>query len=989
MDTRQALPPGSALELPGMCCTIQKEIGRGSNAIVYQASYPDLLHPDETHTVLVKELFPFHPNCAIYRAEDGSIVHTAEGEECWQKHRRSFEYGNRIHLRLHRRHPELTGINWNSLSKNGTLYTVLGYTGGRSLSEEMIAPETDLRRLAIRMQLLLDALEDFHAEGYLHLDIAPDNILLIGRGRGERVMLIDYNSVHVAGNRDMEEGDAFSIKPGYTAPEVYSGRFKSVCEATDLYSVTAVFFRCLTGEALTPFQESRAYPPDVSDCPALRERPESVKAIVRQILYRGLQELPKRRFASVQVMQVQLQELIDRIDGVGVTHWALWEAGKKTVARTIRDNPAFAYLQEDELFPSDTVLENVSRLPTRQFIDGLLLPDGQNSLLTAPGGMGKTTALLRTVWLHTRRYSAGEPAMAYIPLLAYPAEATSFIVDRLLENLRFKSETQSYADARHHLRELLDQPLRTREGERPVLLLLLDGLNEVQGPTDALLKEIKELAALQGVRILITSRTGKPPDGFSGAALSPLSEENVAARLTEKGLLLPESAEMRELLRTPLMLSLFLRASLAEEKQLAVQSADDLIGAYFRSLTEKALDLPEDSPERWQTEAAVSFVLPAIAWEIQLKGRPLTDIELLPLVEKLYMLTKKKILFKRFSWIGYTAAIRGNTKNAEDWYGQIVHHILWKKLALLVRTDDGKYCLSHEIIGNYLAVDGKSIIEEINRHWVFRRLSAFLLCALLAAGGIWFAWPKQTPYDEEPASAVLAGGENAYQYATFRADGLLDITEQANSLASELCPSDGLPVSADEGQAVRKRLTSALKNFQNNMAYISTLSAKKGVANAQAGPLSERVSELLNSGDIFAGSGECFDEIHYWELLALEGRLGEDYSNLVSVLPILAEYDLIEEIYGVRFRNQLTMLAQTDAEIAETLFRLVVLPNLQEDAFDEATLRFAQGQQEESSRIFVRERLENRLQTLTASRVRVLKTAQSTAEAILDMSGRI
>ena len=120
------------------------------------------------------------------------------------------------------------------------------------------------------------------------------------------------------------------------------------------------------------------------------------------------------------------------------------------------------------------------------------------------------------------------------------------------------------------------------------MLLLLDGLNEVQGPTDALWKEIKELSALQGLRILITSRSEETPEGFSCAALSPLSEENVAAHLTEKGLLLPESAKMRELLCTPLMLSLFLRASLAEEKQLTVQSADDLIGAYFHSLAARS-----------------------------------------------------------------------------------------------------------------------------------------------------------------------------------------------------------------------------------------------------------------------------------------------------------------------------------------------------------------------------------------------------------------
>lgn len=931
MDTRQALPSGSALELPGMHCTIQKEIGRGSNAIVYQASYPDLLHPDETHTVLVKELFPFHPKCAVYRAEDGSIVHTEEGEECWQKHRRSFEYGNRIHLRLQRRHPELTGENWNSLSKNGTLYTVLGFTGGRSLSEEMSAPETDLRRLAIRMQLLLDALEDFHAEGYLHLDIAPDNILLIGRGRGERVMLIDYNSVHAADNRNTEEGADFSKKPGYTAPEIRSGRYNRICEASDLYSVTAVFFRCLTGEELKTSQMIRAYPPDVSDCPALRDKPEPVKAMVGQILFHGLQELPKRRFASVQVMQVQLQELIDRIDGVGVTHWALWEAGQKMVARTIRDNPAFAYIQEDELFPSDTVLENAGRLPTRQFIDGLLLPGGQNCLLTAPGGMGKTTALLRTVFLHTRRFSVNEPAMAYIPLLAYPAGATCFIVDRLLENLRFKSETQSYADARHHLRELLDQPLRSREGERPVLLLLLDGLNEVQGSTDALWKEIKELSALQGLRILITSRSEETPGGFSCAALSPLSEENVAAHLTEKGLLLPESAKMRELLCTPLMLSLFLRASLAEEKQLTVQSADDLIGAYFHSLTEKALrDLPQDSPERWQTEAAVSFVLPAIADAQQRKPR-LDEEELLRIVGRCYKLFSSRILRRAFpKWIGHSQEIRGEAATAEEWYGLIVHDILWKRLGLLLYTDQDGYHIPHQILCEYLARQEQENLGRIRKR---RKIQIglfsgiFLLFAALCFGVYW-GFIREKPYDDDRVNDVLAMAMCAYY----------DAVKQYQVMSALLDTASNNPNAYD---------TAA---YQKNADSLLTSSA-----DYYTGVTPEKLlSDALESGDYVSWDKEHkkLDSGSYERLVRLTPERRADYAPLVAVLTEIVGNRTHEtenkslaknEEYYKQYTAKLRDLLTYDAEIANRLIDETYFPFRKEDSFEYESYLYYRG----------------------------------------------
>lgn len=930
MDTRQALLSGTILDLPGMHCMIQKEIGRGANAIVYQASYPDLLHPDETHTVLVKELFPFHPERAIYRAEDGFIIHTEESEEYWQKHRRSFEYGNRIHLRMQRRHPELAGENWNSLSKNGTLYTVLGYTGGRSLAEEMVSPETDLRRLAIRMQLLLDALGDFHAEGYLHLDIAPDNILLIGRGHGERVMLIDYNSVHAVGKRDTQEG-AFSMKSGYTAPEIRSGRYYSVCEATDIYSVAAVFFHCLTGAALKESQMIRAFPPDVSDCPALRDRPESVKAIVQQILFQGLQHLPKRRCASVQAMQELMQELIDRIDGVGVTHWALWEAGKKTVTHIIRDNPAFSYIQEDELFPSDTVTDKAARLPTQQFIDGLLSPGRENTLLSAPGGMGKTTALLRTVWLHTRHYSSGEPAMAYIPLLAYPAGATGFITDRLLENLHFKAETQSYADARHHLRELLDQQLQTRDGERPVLLLLLDGLNEVQGSSEALLKEIKELSALHGVRMLITSRSGVAPEGFSGAELSPLSKESVAARLTEKGLLLPKSVEMRELLRTPLMLSLFLRTSTAEGKQLGVQSTDELIGAYFHSLTEKALrDLPEDSPVRWQTEAAVFFVLPAIADELQRRTR-LNNEELLRIVKRCYKLFSNRILRRAFpQWIGRGRAIRGDTTTAEEWYGLIVHDILWKRLGLLLRTEQDGYQIPHQILCEYLAQRHRENLGRIQKHRLIQ--TGLSTCAvflfLSICFGIYWGFIREKPYDDNRVNDVLSMAMCAYS----------DAVKQYKVMSELLDTASNNPSAYD------------MAAYQKNADSLLTASADYYMGVTPE----ELLSYALESGDYVSWDKEHekLDSGSYERLVQLTPERREDYAPLVAILTKIVgnrgheteDKSLVKnEEYYKQYTARLRDLLTYDAEISNRLIDETYYPFRKEDSFEYESYLYYRG----------------------------------------------
>ena len=50
-------------------------------------------------------------------------------------------------------------------------------------------------------------------------------------------------------------------------------------------------------------------------------------------------------------MREVFQELIERIDCVGVTAWSLWETGKRSVEKLIYDNPSFQHLKENDLYP--------------------------------------------------------------------------------------------------------------------------------------------------------------------------------------------------------------------------------------------------------------------------------------------------------------------------------------------------------------------------------------------------------------------------------------------------------------------------------------------------------------------------------------------------------------------------------------------------------------------------------------------------------------
>lgn len=898
MDHRRALTAGSMLDFPGMACTIEAEIGRGSNAIVYRGTYPDQLNREQRHTVLIKELFPLHAKGAIYRDDQGCIQREEAGEETFALHARSFEHGNRVHLSMLEKNPESTGGNLNTFSLNGTMYTVLGYTGGRNMGS---AGETaDLRLLTRRLLQLLDSLEAFHRNGYLHLDVAPDNILLIGQSSREQVMLIDYNSVYELGGQTGP--DYASVKEGYSAPEILMGGIPT--PAADLYSVTAVFFRCLTGAALTPFQRSRPKPPDVSHCPALRDQPDTVAEMVNQILRKGLQSLPRRRWQSTAEMRRDVEELMDRIDGVGITHWALWEGGRKLVDRAIRENASLAFIrQREELFPANVrTEEGKPPLPVNDYLVSLTAQPQRAAQLIAPGGMGKTTALLRGVMEQSKSYSAARPAILYVSLYGWRDEGTSYIHNRILENLHFRPDQKNFADARYTLDQLMQTPLQTPQGERPVLLLLLDGINEACGDTGPLLEEITALASLPGVSLLVSGRNAQPGLSFPAASLEPLTGADVAEGLARYGLLPPESEEMRRLLQTPLMLSIFLQSAREEGRQLLVNTREELLSTYFAALRTKELrNTPDDAERYWQVDAAIAFVLPAIAAELERKQCTLSDRELLPVVERCYRLFSKRLLRRAFpQWIGRSRAIRGQTANAEEWYGQIVHELLWKRLGLLTRDEQETYQISHQIIREYLCVLDQ---ENQRRVWRQRRKTAGILTAacalLLIVGGTIFCYCFQF-YNETYAESAYSYGVQNYVSAGDQYEQLLDLLDCA--------------VNEPE------RYSTQLSFYQNHVNYM------RPTIDRTAAKSAETLEKLLASGRVVSWSWKEVEASYYEDLYSLARDRQEEYEVLTGVLTWVMESPRGEK-YREEYQTLFSELIEVDATITARLYQIVCLPH--------------------------------------------------------------
>ena len=909
MDRRTTLGRGEVISFPGMVCEIEYLIGKGSNAVVYKGKYYDGLNEGLCHHVLIKEMFPYHPKGLIYRGENGEIVVHPDGKDVFDLHKHSFECGNRVHLNLLERYPDRIGANLNSFSQNGTLYTVMGYDGGRSLDFEFKGGANKLRDAADLMIDILDALDVFHSSGYLHLDISPDNVLRVGEGKFVRTYLIDYNSVHRID--ELRSGRALycSAKEGYTAPEVRHGELSSIGFTSDIYSAAAVFYWLLMGKAPSAYQLMCKNPPDARDSRLLDGAPETVSAMVRQILRRGLSSTVSRRYKDTEQMKADISELIDRIDGVGITHASLWEAGQRNVVGIIKQNPALRYITDEaELYPLRVADKNGNVQTVREVVDECTRDGGASFVLRAPGGMGKTTALLHTAISMNKGYSPASPAYLYVSLYDWNDSGDNFIRNRILENLKFKPDVTNLEDARRRLGQVLNKPVVTKNGNVPGYILLIDGLNEASGDTTSLFSELELLSKKKGTRVICTTRSTAEELPLPCYELSPLTRDDISNALSEKGLLLPENEEMQRHLSTPLLLSVFIKTAENSEKQIAYENPNELLSAYFDSLCLKETkDLPENAPQKWTAEVAVRLVLPSICGEISRKKHSLNKRELLAVVEKCWKTVSSRGMVKIFpEWIGHSKDICGGARHSEEWYGMIVRNLLWYRMGLLVKDSTDGYRIVHQNIEAYLNTLDRANQKKIRAHRNVNIAAGFCASGLAVLLGVfmWNFFIKPQPYNEEHTHTLLSGAVIAQSNMSGQVDGMLDVIDAQSPSEYEIYES-----------VLRSRIQ------YNSMLCSSGLTGSPEWAE-------DAFDRMTESGKVMPWSGEKLNEWAYTELFAASERGVEEYARYLDILSFLNDNPSYDEKYGDKFRSTLTELIETDAEISDVLYKLVLSPHL-------------------------------------------------------------
>ncbi|HEY4234372.1 MAG TPA: serine/threonine-protein kinase [Lacipirellulaceae bacterium] len=197
-----------------------------------------------------------------------------------------------------------------------TPFLVMQYVPGRSLQARVDedGPLTVEEVLRIGMQAAA-GLAAAHAQGLVHRDVKPSNILL--EETVERAVLTDFGLARAINDASLTQTGVLAGTPFYMSPEQATG--EAIDHRSDLFSLGSVLYFMATGHP--PFRAEGALAVLHRIC---REphRPvwqlnQSVPDEVSEVIDTLLEKKPGRRYASAEEVRERLASLLSRAQQFG------------------------------------------------------------------------------------------------------------------------------------------------------------------------------------------------------------------------------------------------------------------------------------------------------------------------------------------------------------------------------------------------------------------------------------------------------------------------------------------------------------------------------------------------------------------------------------------------------------------------------------------------------------------------------------------------
>jgi len=196
---------------------VQGVLGRGGMGVVYKAFDPAIHRQVAIKTITKSAMDPSELQYAIARFRHEA---QAVGRLTHPRIAAIFDYGEDEQI----------------------AYIVMELVNGRSLYEHLQnKAKFDLTEIGEIVRQLLDGLGYAHAQGVVHRDVKPSNLLINDDGR---IKISDFGIAHLDSSSLTQIGEIMG-SPGYMSPEQFTGDEPDA--STDIYAAGVIAYELLTG----------------------------------------------------------------------------------------------------------------------------------------------------------------------------------------------------------------------------------------------------------------------------------------------------------------------------------------------------------------------------------------------------------------------------------------------------------------------------------------------------------------------------------------------------------------------------------------------------------------------------------------------------------------------------------------------------------------------------------------------------------------------
>ena len=263
---------------------ILEEIGRGGMGVIYRAR-----QRHSRRIVALKRVLSYH----------------ADSRETLARFRREAEAAASLD------HPNILSIYEVSESEDGLPFFSMKFAAGGSLLEFAPALRSDPRQIVLLMSKVTRAVQYAHAQGILHRDLKPGNILLDGQGEP---LVSDFGLAKWLDTvSDLTRSLTIFGTPGYIAPEQADGPAKDLTAAADIYSIGAILFDLFTGRP--PFLGEHAlaviHQASEKSAPKLRALAPGLDRDLETICARCLERDPAMRYRTADDLVEDLKRWLE------------------------------------------------------------------------------------------------------------------------------------------------------------------------------------------------------------------------------------------------------------------------------------------------------------------------------------------------------------------------------------------------------------------------------------------------------------------------------------------------------------------------------------------------------------------------------------------------------------------------------------------------------------------------------------------------------